>query len=259
MEDNNTLVVAKRVAGIINQVCRYARTCGYAQYNIADGLPLIVKKRPRGNYGLPAITTPEGVSQMLKDIRAYALALRSGPYIRTALQLFPYTMLRAQELAKAQWDDVDLEKGIWRIPPENIKKGRPHDIPLARQVKELLSNLWRFRTNKFLFPSGSKEGHITGNGMNKALHAAGVPKDEMTLHGFRKVWGTLARDAQIPDKLVEKHLAHLVGDPTSRAYDKAEYWDLRCYLMQWWADYLDALRDDKELPTPDFTIINKYV
>jgi integrase len=37
------------------------------------------------------------------------------------------------ELRAAAWEEIDLEEGIWRVPPERMKTGRPHRVPcLAR-------------------------------------------------------------------------------------------------------------------------------
>ena len=38
------------------------------------------------------------------------------------------------------------------------------------------------------------------------------------------------------------------GNAVSNAYNKAEYIEQRRKLMQWWADYLDCLREGKETP-----------
>ncbi|MFK4002089.1 hypothetical protein ACI2I3_12170 [Psychrobacter namhaensis] len=47
--------------------------------------------------------------------------------------------------------------------------------------------------------------------------------------------------------LVEMALGHTTKDPNGTAYGRFEYIDDRAEMMQEWADYLDALREGKEI------------
>lgn len=80
------------------------------------------------------------------------------------------------------------------------------------------------------------------------MHMAGIPKGKMCVHGWRKVWGSLAREFGLPDKLVERGLAHVAGSAVEQAYNKAEYRDIMRIAFQWWADLLDALQKSKIIP-----------
>jgi integrase len=40
-----------------------------------------------------------------------------------------------------RWADIDFDKRIWTIPPERMKKRRPHSIPLTDQALALLETL----------------------------------------------------------------------------------------------------------------------
>lgn len=46
---------------------------------------------------------------------------------------------------------------------------------------------------------------------------------------------------------IERQLSHVEGGVRA-VYNKAEYMDIRRPMMQWYADFLDALRDGKETP-----------
>ena len=61
-------------------------------------------------------------------------------------------------------------------------------------------------------------------------------------------YGGLAREYGLPDKIVERGLAHSTGNTMEQAYNRAEYREVMQYSFQWWADFLDALREGKELP-----------
>ncbi|MGE5305673.1 MAG: tyrosine-type recombinase/integrase [Alphaproteobacteria bacterium] len=49
--------------------------------------------------------------------------------------------MRPGELRKAQWQEIDLDKGEWRIPAERMKMREQHIVPLSRQALEILREL----------------------------------------------------------------------------------------------------------------------
>ena len=46
---------------------------------------------------------------------------------------------------------------------------------------------------------------------------------------------------------IEAQLAHVEGNAVRRAYARAEFWDERVKMMQWWADRLDELKRRGEI------------
>jgi integrase len=76
----------------------------------------------------------------------------------------------------------------------------------------------------------------------------GFTKDEMTAHGFRATFSTLANESGLwnPDA-IERSLAHLEGNAVRAAYARSDYWDERVRMANWWADYLHGLAN---APTP---------
>ena len=252
--ENGHREMANRVATIISQVCRFAKMNGYHRYNIAEDLTTLFPKPKKDiNYeGFPAITDREGVAEMLRKIDKYINAGRCSPYMEAALRLFPLVPLRASSMLLSEWKDVNFDENLWRIPAENMKgeigQRRDFVVPLSNQVRQTLERLYEFRVNKFLFPSGGKSGHLCVEGVNNSMHRAGIPKGKMCIHGWRKVWGSLAREYGLPDKIVERGLAHVSGSAVEQAYNKAQYREIMRYSFQWWADLLDALRDNTEIP-----------
>lgn len=94
-----------------------------------------------------------------------------------------------------------------------------------------------------LFPgvrSGSRP--ISDNTLNAALRRMGYGKEEATAHGFRATASTLLNECGKwhPDA-IERQLAHIENNDVRRAYARAEHWEERVNMMQWWADYLDEL------------------
>lgn len=80
--------------------------------------------------------------------------------------------------------------------------------------------------------------------MNATLRRLGYSPDEMTAHGFRATASTLLNESGKwnPDA-IERQLAHVESNDVRRAYARAEFWDERVRMMQWWSDYLDTLKE----------------
>jgi integrase len=96
-----------------------------------------------------------------------------------------------------------------------------------------------------LFPSvRSRHRPISDNTLNAALRRLGYSQDEATAHGFRATASSLLNESGLwHADAIERQLAHEDGDAVRRAYARAEFWDERVRMMQWWADKLDALRE----------------
>jgi integrase len=71
----------------------------------------------------------------------------------------------------------------------------------------------------------------------------GYTKDDMTAHGFRAMASTLLHENGFESAVIEMQLAHTERNKVKAAYNHAEYLDKRTAMMQWWADYLDELRN----------------
>lgn len=84
---------------------------------------------------------------------------------------------------------------------------------------------------------------MSDNTLNAALRRLGYAKDEATAHGFRATASSLLNESGLWSvDAIERQLAHVESNDVRRAYQRAEHWDERVRMMQWWADYLDRLR-----------------
>ena len=89
---------------------------------------------------------------------------------------------------------------------------------------------------------------MSDNAVLAALRTLGIPKDEMSGHGFRAMARTLQDEVLgFRVDLIEHQLAHAVRDPLGRAYNRTQFLDERRKNMQAWADYLDRLRNGADV------------
>ena len=254
LESRDILEECKRVCGLMEQIGAYAQARKWSEGNIALGLKQLIKRRPTvEKTHLPAITDIEGVRVMLKKIDAFCkrgeLYGNPSSIMRAALRLYPLTGLRGNELAAARWGEVNFEKRKMEIPIERCQKTKkPSTVYLSTQAVEILQDLYEQRRNGFIFRSGGKNGYISLNGVNNALHSAGIPKGEMCNHGWRSVMLTLGHQLYPDYEAVELSASHLIGSDVVQTYNRGTYEERRRAFIQWWADFLTALANDRELP-----------
>ena len=239
--ERGALDMASRVYQIINSILQYATEHSdqsHCERNVAKDIKLSanIPHRDRKNYArLPAGELPA----LMRAIEAYS----GTPATRIALKLMPLVFVRTSELIEAEWSEIEFEGALWRIPKERMKSGSEHLVPLADQTIELLKTLQIVTGHgKYLFPSRMGEDKcMSNNTILKALAIMGY-KNEMTGHGFRGMARTELGELGYPREWMEIQLAHLVGDETERAYNKAQFLEQRRKMMQEWADHLGQLK-----------------
>ena len=239
MEQRGNHESAIRMRSAAGAVFRYAIALGKADNDPTFGLKDALI-RPTVNHR-SAITDPKEVGALCRAIEGF-----SGQHTtKLALRLLSITALRPGELRMAEWNEIDEGKAIWTIPPQRAKMRRAHLVPLPDQALGILRELRKLTGyGKLLFPSvRSAKRVMSNNTLNAALRRMGYGKEEMTAHGFRAVFSTLANESGRwhPDA-IERALAHVEQSNIRRAYDRGQHWDERVKLAQWWADTLDELK-----------------
>jgi integrase len=128
-----------------------------------------------------------------------------------------------------------------------MKMRRPHVVPLARQVVNLLEVLKEYSgAGNLVFSSPfGMTSCISDMGLLNALRRMGYEKGQMTVHGFRSMASTLLNEQGYNRDWIERQLAHGERNNIRAAYNHAEYLPERRKMMQEWADYLDGLRANK--------------
>jgi integrase len=157
--------------------------------------------------------------------------------------------VRPGELRAMEWEHIDWEAAEWRYTTS--KTGQDHLVPLARQVIDALRELYPLTGHgRYVFPSTRSETRpMSNNTVNAALKRLGIDtQTELTGHGFRAMARTVLEEVHgFRPEVIELQLAHAVRDPLGRAYNRTKHLAERKRMMQLWADYLDTLRDAKNV------------
>ena len=242
---------AHRALQFVGSVFRYAIANQMASSDPTRDLRgALAKRRPKHHA---AILEPKRVGALLRTIDGYEG--QGLPITRLALQLSPYLFVRPGELRQAEWQEIDLEAAVWRIPAAKMKARQEHVVPLSRQALALFKSAKELTGDgRYVFPSiRTPLKPMSENTVNAGLRRLGFTKDEMTAHGFRAMASTLLNESgQWSSDAIERALAHKDKDAVRAAYHRGTHWKERVEMAQWWSDYLDALRDGAEiLPFPE--------
>lgn len=165
--------------------------------------------------------------------------------LAAALKIQALCFARPGETRTMEWQELDLTNAVWTIPASKAKMRRDHQTPLAHQVVTILREIRELGLQgTYVFPSMmSGKKIMSENSMNSALRRMGVTHAEHTAHGFRSTASTMLNESgEFSSDAIEAQLAHLDTRVVRRIYNRAQYWEERVRMMQWWADLLDRLR-----------------
>lgn len=203
-------------------------------FNPIEGMTKHLDKKVGGNMKFVEI---DEFPRLITDIRTH-----HQRKLAIGLELMALLFPRPVELRFATWNQFDFDKAIWVKPAEIMKKGIVHGVPLPKQAITLLEELKDYKTESDLLFAGrnSLSEPISDNTFNMALNRMGY-KGRQNPHGFRHIASTsLNNKFSDKEQVVEACLAHMKKG-VKGIYDKGSHFEERVEMMQWWADYIDAL------------------
>ncbi len=174
------------------------------------------------------------------EIREFMTALHERKGIASlALEFAILTATRTGEVIGACFEEFDLKKRIWTIPPERMKAAKEHTVPLSQRALEIAIELDRTRTGDYVFPGDKKNASISNMAMAAVLKRMG--RLDITVHGFRSTFRDWAGDqTHFPREVIEHALAHQLKDKAEAAYSRSTLHEKRRKLMEAWAKYCSA-------------------
>jgi integrase len=215
VESRGVLETAHRLMNYCGNIYRYAVATGRAERDIsADLRGALPPSTPRHHA---SVTEPRDVAALLRAIDGY----RGSNVTRYALQLAPLVFVRPGELRKAEWIEIDLEAGEWRMPAERMKMKAKHIVPLSMQAVAILGALQPLTgKGRYVFPGArSLERCMSENTVNGGLRRLGWSGSEMTGHGFRSMASTLLNEQGWNRDAIERQLAHSERNSIRAAYN----------------------------------------
>ena len=124
----------------------------------------------------------------IDDMPGFVAALRQRDGVAArCLEFVVLTACRSGEARGARWSEIDLAAKLWTIPPERMKAGKPHRVPLSAETLAVLEALPRMaRTDLvFLAPRG---GQLSDMALLAVMRRMGV---DAVPHGARSTFSPL--------------------------------------------------------------------
>lgn len=238
---------ARRVRQRVGSVLDYSHGQGWRETetprNAVNSLMKRIKQ-PRRGAGFAAIP--------YADLPDFMRGLRDGaPTVgRMALQFLILTVGRSGEVRGATWEEIDLDKAQWNLPPERMKAGEAHSVPLSSPAIEVLGRIRELtgaRKCRPIFP-GLKGQPLSDATLAKVVRVAGG--GDATVHGMRsgfRDW--VAEQTSFPGDWAEAALAHTLSNKVEAAYKRTKFLEQRRKMMDAWADYLEDASNVVRLAT----------
>lgn len=235
IEERGALEMAKRSIPLAGRIFRFAIRKGIIENDPTPHLGEALKPRKVKNMARLDISE---FPAFVKRMDCY----HGNLIIRSALQLMTLTFVRTAELRMMEWNEIDYENHLWRIPAHKMKMAMPHIVPLSKQALEILERIQPITGIKqYVFYNYSTAKPISSNALLCAIRTMGY-NGKMTGHGFRGLASTTLHEQGYMHDAIEIQLAHRVGNAVSQAYNHAQHLEYRIKMMQEWSDFIDNLR-----------------
>jgi integrase len=230
---------ASRVRGRIEMILDAATVHGFRQGpnpaqwkgNLAHVLPARGKlQRVEHHAALP-----------FDELAGFMTELRTRPGISArALEFTILTAARTGEVLGATWGEIDLDAKTWTVPPERMKAGREHRVPLSDAALDVLRAVLplALRTDSTADPAApvfpGPRPALPMSNMVMLMLLRRMKRGDLTAHGFRSTFSDWAaeRTAYARD-VVEMALAHTIGNKVEAAYRRGDLFDKRRLMADW--------------------------
>lgn len=161
-----------------------------------------------------------------------------------AIKILLSTCVRTNELVKAEWSDIDLEKAEWIIPDTNSKTRKGFTVPLPPAIVGWFKELKSYACgSKYVLPSR------TGNQTHIAALTIGVAVSKLckrvegfrrfTPHDLRSTARSHLTELGINLIVAERCLNHSLGGLVG-IYDQHDYMTERRTALELWTELILA-------------------
>lgn len=247
LKNKNLIETANRTLMILNKIYMYAVTLEYLPHNIIADIDkkVLLGKIEKMHY--PTFTKTKDIKGLLLSIDEYQGEIST----KFAMKLLPYIFVRSFNIRNMTWEEINFKSKEWIIPANKMKTHKEFILPLPNQAIEILKNIKKLQTSnsKYVFV-GIKNINtpISENTLISALRRMGYTKEEFVPHSFRSVFSTIAYENMnihgYNSEVIEALLAHQETNKVKEAYNRATYKDQMKNLIQWYADYLDYIKNN---------------
>jgi integrase len=160
---------------------------------------------------------------------------------RAYFQVVVLTGARRNEVRCMAWSELDLDAGLWRLPPERNKSGRAFDLPLTAPVIEALRALPRIGPMVFTL-DGRRP--ITVQQLIERVRGDARLID-VRLHDLRRTLRTGLAELGVSFEVAERVLNHAMPG-LQAVYNRHNYLAQKRSALTLWAEHVLSLAQRRE-------------
>jgi integrase len=227
---NSGTVTAGRARAVLSTLFAWAMGEGLCENN-----PVIGTNKP-------ADSTPR--DRVIEDREMAAIWRESGDDdYGKVIKLLILTGARRSEVGGLRWNEVD-DKGVWTLPKERSKNGRPLALPLPQAALDIVESMPQRVDRDCLFGERAAAGFTHWSfgkaALDKRLAGKVAP---WKLHDLRRSAATRLADLGVQPHVIECILNHHSGfrSGASGTYNRSPYLNEMRTALALWADHLKAL------------------
>lgn len=244
-----------RLHAALQRLFGKAVTWGWIENSPADRLEKPVEERSRAH-----VLDEGNLPRLWK-----ALGTLNDERMTLALRLQLVTATRLGEVVGARVEELDLAAGLWVIPPERSKNGRPHEVPLSPLAVHLfrralaLAELRRSSrlerhgeqpARPHVFPGWRMAGkvpHLRRDSVDRAFRdlVARIGLGGLVPHDLRRTAATGMAGLGVEPHVVEAVLGHVstFKGGVAGTYNRHAYAREKREALALWADHVAELCD----------------
>jgi integrase len=236
VRERGSLIMANRVLAAVRKFFNWCIGRGILDVSPCAGVAAPAREQARHRT-----LTDDELSEVLRAAREIGFPFGS------IVEMLALTGQRRDEVGRMAWADLDLGKGLWVVPGEHAKNGKPHTVHLSHQALELLSQTPQTGD---LVLSGNARTLFQGYSKAKARldRISGV--SGWTLHDLRRpVVSGMARLGVAPH-VTDKILNHQSGTISGAAavYQRHEFMPERKDALQRWGSHINSISLQSIMP-----------
>jgi integrase len=149
-----------------------------------------------------------------------ALEQETSQLFKDYFTVLLFTGQRKSNVGAMEWAHLDMTAGVWTIPAEQSKNGRPITVPLATDVMTILKRRHQERGEaRYVFPSYGKSGHLVESkfAFQRIRERAGLK--DVRQHDLRRTLGSWQAAGGSSLQIIGRSLGH-ASERATRVYSR---------------------------------------
>jgi len=256
-----TWTITRRVKTTLSQLFDHAIALRIVSANPCTGVKMNALKGARPPIRKRVMLSEDELRKLLPDIEII------GTENALAFRILLATCVRTSELVKAKKGDIDLKRGVWWVPDENVKTRTGFLVPLTPTVIGWFRELIELSGgSEYLLPARQErrrrnvggDTHVGNTTLWAALQRAFDRKDidirTFTPHDTRSTAKGHMRNMGISREISEVALNHALKGMDA-IYDVREEIPERREALEKWANFIVACEQGEPSPVPTSNVV----